>query len=145
MTQSGFDPGLDDPTRAGVFFAAASDLGSLGAAARDAGLSARHIDLLGCANKATLLLRIAVALEFPTSSGRNWDALVDSLRDLQWLQACGYVLLFDAAGELHERDEPSFDTLVSVLDEVSAYWAAQDVPFWAFLALREQDLDQLQS
>ncbi len=143
MTQSGFDPGLEDPTRAGVFFAAAADLASLGAAARDAGLTPRHIDLMGCANKATLLLRIAVALDFPTSCARNWDALVDSLRDLQWLQARGYVLLFDAAGELHEHDEASFDTLVSVLDEASAYWATQDVPFWAFLALSEHDMDQL--
>lgn len=143
MTQSGFDPGLDDPSRAGVFFVAAGDLASLSAAARDAGLLPRHIDLMGCTSKATLLLRIAVALDFPTSSGRNWDALVDSLRDLQWLQAKGYVLLFDAAGELHEHDEKSFDTLVSVLDEARAYWADQHVPMWAFMALRDRDLAQL--
>jgi hypothetical protein len=139
MTESGFEPGLDDPARAGVFFVTSDDLGVLAAAARDAGLLSRHIDLLGCSNKATLLLRIAVALDFPMSSGRNWDALSDSLRDLQWLPGKGYVLLFEGAGDLHCIDEPDFDTLVSILDEAHAEWAARGVPFWAFLALRERD------
>ena len=84
MTESGFDPGLQDPSRAGVFFVTSGDLPFLAAAAHDANLLPRQIDLLGCNNKATLLLRIAVALDFPMSSGRNWDALSDSLRDLEW-------------------------------------------------------------
>lgn len=144
MTDSGFDPGLDDPSRAGVFFVAAGDLSTLGAAARDAGLVPRHIDLAGCANKATLLLRIAVELDFPLTSGRNWDALSDGLRDLQWLPGQGYVLLFHGAGEMHELDETSFDTLVSILDEASTWWATREVPFWAFMALRDKDFAQLQ-
>ena len=144
MTESGFDLGLDDPARAGVFFVTADDLDILSAAARDAGLLPMHIDLLGCSNKATLLLRIAVALEFPTSSGRNWDALSDSLRDLQWMPADGYVLLFEGAGDMHHVAEEDFDTLVSVLDEANTEWAARGVPFWAFLALREKDFVQLE-
>ncbi len=139
MTESGFDPGLDDPDKAGVFFVAAGDLATLGAAAHDAGLVPRHIDLMGCANKATMLLRISVAMDFPHTSGRNWDALSDRLRDLQWLQAQGYVLLFDGAGDMHEVDENSFDMLISVLDEASSSWASRGVPFWAFLALRDED------
>ena len=144
MTQSGFDLGLDDPARAGVFFVTSDDLGVLAAAARDAGLLSRHIDLLGCSNKATLLLRIAVALDFPMSSGRNWDALSDSLRDLQWLPGKGYVLLFEGAGDLHCVDEPDFDTLISILDEANAEWRTRDVPFWAFLALRERDFAEFE-
>ncbi|RZA29907.1 MAG: barnase inhibitor [Lysobacteraceae bacterium] len=144
MTDSGFDLGLDDPSRAGVFFVTTQDLDVLGAASRDAGLLSRHIDLMGCRNKATLLLRIAVALDFPMSAGRNWDALSDSLRDLQWLPGQGYVLLFDGAGEMHSVDEADFDTLVNVLDEASTAWAAREVPFWAFLALREKDFVELE-
>lgn len=139
MTHSGFDPGLDDPAKAGVFFVAADDLRTLGAAAHDAGLVPRHIDLMGCADKVTVLLRMSVALDFPITSGRNWDALSDGLRDLQWLRGQGYVLLFEGAGDMHEIDEKSFDTLVSVLDEASTYWASQGVPFWAFMALRDKD------
>lgn len=144
MTESGFELGLDDPARAGVFFVTSSDLDVLGAAGRDAGLRARRLDLLGCTNKATLLLRIAVALDFPLSAGRNWDALSDCLRDLEWLPGPGYVLLFDGAGELHRDAEADFDTLVEVLDEASAEWAKRKVPFWAFLALRESDLVNLE-
>lgn len=144
MTQTGFDLGLDDPARAGVFFVTDEDLNVLGAAARDAGLLPCSIDLMGCANKATLLLRIAVAMEFPTTSSRNWDALSDCLRDLNWMPAGGYVLLFEGAGELHHKNEDDFDTLVSILDEANRTWAAREVPFWAFLALRERDFVELE-
>jgi len=144
MTESGFELGLDDPTRSGVFFVSAGDLDVLSAAAHDAGLLPRHIDLMGCNNKPTLLLRVAVALDFPMSSGRNWDALSDSLRDLQWLPAAGYVLLFEGAGELHQFNEADFDTLISILDEANAHWTARDIPFWSFLALRDKDFAQLE-
>ncbi len=145
MTESGLDLGLDDPARAGVFFVTAEDLDALGVAAQDAGLRPCHIDLLGCDNKATLLLRIAVALDFPTTCSRNWDALSDCLRDLAWMPADGYVLLFEGAGEMHQADEADFDMLVSVLDEANTEWAGREVPFWAFLALRERDFAQLQN
>ena len=144
MTESGFDPGLQDPARSGVFFVTSEDLPFLAAAAHDAGLLPRQIDLLGCHNKATLLLRIAVAMDFPNTSSRNWDALSDSLRDLDWMPAPGYMLLFEGAGELHHVDEADFDTLVSILDEAQAAWAARNIPFWAFLALRERDFVALE-
>lgn len=145
MTASGFDLGLDDPSRAGVFFVAADDLDTLDAAARDAGLQVRRIDLLDCANKATLLLRFAVALDFPTGSGRNWDALSDSLRDLSWLAAPGYALLLDGASGLHRAEGDDFDTLLSILDEARAFWAGHDVPFWAFVALDDEDFDEMEA
>ena len=43
MSDSGFDPGLADPARAGVFFVTEDDLGPLAAVGRDAGLLARRI------------------------------------------------------------------------------------------------------
>lgn len=140
MTDSGFDLGLDDATRAGVFFVTADDLATLDMASRDAGLLARRIDLRGCGNKATLMLRLATALDFPAGSGRNWDATSDRLRDLSWLPAPGgYALLFEAAHDMRDADETSFDTLLDVLDEAVADWARRGIPFWAFLALPEAD------
>lgn len=145
MTASGFDLGLDDASRAGVFFVTIEDLDTLDAAARDAGLRARRIDLLGCANKATLLLRFAVALDFPIGSGRNWDALSDCLRDLSWLPAPGYALLLDSASGLHRAEGDDFDTLLSILDEARAFWADNNVPFWVFVALDEKDFDEMEA
>lgn len=144
MSESGFDPGLADPTRAGVFLVTEDDLGPLSAVGRDAGLLARRIDLSGCDSKSALLLRIATVLDFPQTSGRNWDALSDSLRDLSWLEASGYVLLFEQAHELRDRTEADFDTLLDILDEASQSWAADEVPFWAFIALPDEDFPDLQ-
>lgn len=143
MTDSGFDLGLDDASRSGVFFVTTDDIATLDMAARDAGLLSRRIDLRGCGNKATLMLRLATALDFPAGSGRNWDALSDLLRDLSWLPtAAGYALLFDAAHELRDADETSFDTLLDVLDEAASDWARLEIPFWAFLALPEEEFEQ---
>ena len=142
MTGSGFDIGLDDPQQSGVFFVTAGDIATLGMAARDAGLDVVRIDLQGCRDKSTLMLRLATALDFPAGSGRNWDALDDRLRDLSWLPASGYALLFDAAHALRDADETSFDTLLELLDEAATDWAQRDVPLWSFLALPEAEFEQ---
>ncbi|MCI4566570.1 barstar family protein [Lysobacter sp. CFH 32150] len=143
MTESGLDLGLSDPTRAGVYFVTSDDLDSLGMAARDAGLQVRRIDLAGCDDKPTLLLRIATALDFPGTFGRNWDALSDNLRDLEWMPGDGYALLFDQAGELRDAEEADFDTLLDILDEASMDWTARALPFWAFLALPQSAFDEM--
>ncbi|KRG68784.1 barstar family protein [Pseudoxanthomonas dokdonensis] len=144
MTESGFELGLDDAARAGVFFVTHDDIPTLAAAGRDASLLAPRIDLSGCINKATMMLRFATALDFPSGSGRNWDALSDALRDLGWLPANqGLVLLLEHAGDLRSADERSFETLLDVLDEASRFWAEQSTPFWAFIALPEQDFSEL--
>ncbi len=135
MTDSGFDMGLDDPQRAGVYAIGDGDAGGLAAMARDAGLRVVRIDLGGCQDKRTLLARLATQLDFPAGTGRNWDALSDNLRDLSWLPGQGYALLLEDAGPLREHAGTDFDTLLDVLQEASASWAEDDVPFWAFLAL----------
>ena len=88
-----------------------------------------------------LLLRIANALDVPAGQGRNWDALADQLRDLSWRPSSGHVLLFDDARGLRDADEASFDTLLDILSDAAADWSAQELPFWAFLALPEDEFD----
>jgi len=142
MSESGFELGLGDPRQAGVYFVTDEDLDTLGVAARDAGLRVRRIDLAG-ADKASLLLRIATALDFPAGFGRNWDALADSLRDLEWLPGDGHALLFERAGDLRDAHETDFDTLLEVLEETAQDWAARGRPFWAFLGLPEDAFDDM--
>ena len=143
MTESGFELSLDQPDRCGVFFVTDDDLDALGVASRDAGLAVRRVDLGGCGDKATLMLRIGSALDFPAGSGRNWDALSDRLRDLSWLEAGGYALLLENAGDLQDGDEAAFDTLLDVLEEAAAAWRARAIPFWAFLAMPLAFFDEL--
>lgn len=139
MTNSGFDIGLDDASQAGVYEVDASDLAALAAAARDAGLLVRRIELDGCHDKSGLLLRIGAVLDIPAGRGRNWDALMDALRDLEWLPASGYALLFDTAGQLQAQRPHDLETLVGVLQEASAWWTEAGVPFWAFIAIESAE------
>lgn len=135
MNTDRFDIDLTDAAQSGVFFVGDDDLDMLDGSSRDHGLSVYRIDLSGCGDKADLLGRLAAALTFPTSFGHNWDALADSLGDLSWLPTCGRVLLADNAGDLRDADEATFDILLDILDRASVTWAAQDTPFFVFLAL----------
>src|SRR5690606_41648774 len=131
---SDLDIGMDDPRQAGVFEVDAGDLAPLAAAARDVGLQVRHIDLEGCRDKAALLLRIGTTLDFPRGWGRNWDGLLDALRDLSWLPAPGYVLAIDGAAQLQGNRPQDLQTLVEVLEDAARAWAQAGVPFWALLS-----------
>jgi hypothetical protein len=135
MTHDAFGLGLHDLNNAGVYAIGEGDEAALAAAMRDAGLLVRRVDLEGVADKRTLLARLAAQLDFPTGSGGNWDALSDNLRDLSWLRADGgHALFLDRIDALRAQDVGSFDTLLEILDEASQYWAAQDLPLWAFLS-----------
>ena len=63
MTDSGFDLGLDDAARAGVFFVTSDDIATLDMASRDAGLLSRRIDLRvaigSCRGLSTPVARVA--------------------------------------------------------------------------------------
>lgn len=141
MNDPVFTLALDDARQAGVFFVGDDDFPTLETLALDADLLLRRIDLRDCADKETLLQRIAEALSTPDGQGRNWDALSDQLRDLSWLPASGYVLLFPAASDLRDADETGFDTLLDILDETTVDWQTRNVPFWAFLALPDEDFE----
>ena len=137
MNHEAFELNLDDINNAGVYSVTNEDIGPLAAAMRGAGLRVATIDLGGCSDKHTLLMRIAAQLDFPSTFGRNWDALLDFLRDLSWWQANGYALFFSGADDLKAADGTDFDTLLDVLDDASETWSEHDVPFWAFVALNE--------
>lgn len=137
MSDSGFDLGLEDASQAGVYGVGDGDLGGLAAAARDAGLKVLRVDLEGCSDKRTLLMRIGTQLDFPPGWSRNWDALSDALRDLSWLPASGYAVLFSEAADLRQASPEDFNTLLDVLSETAISWAEHRVPFWAFFELSD--------
>jgi RNAse (barnase) inhibitor barstar len=124
---------LRDAARSGAYPCTGDELDTLAADARRAGLLARRIDLRGCRDKHDLLARLAAALALPAHFGRNWDALADSLRDLAWLPAPGYALLFGHAVDLRRNAPADFAVLRELLAGAAAGWAARGVPFFAFL------------
>lgn len=132
---------LSDATASSVHPIHPDDLPALVDATAQSGLRLARVELADCDGKAELLRRIAAALEFPSGFGHNWDALSDSLRDLDWLPATGHVLLFEHAEHLRDRAEDDYDVLLDILDDAAAAWALRDTPFFAFLALAGDDDD----
>ncbi|RAP59131.1 hypothetical protein BTJ49_00075 [Oleiagrimonas sp. MCCC 1A03011] len=126
---------LDDPDQSGVYLVTDDDLEQVAQADHADDICMRRVDLGDCADKAALFDTLAVALAFPSEFGRNWDALVDSLADLSWLPAQGYVLLLDEAQALHDAHPHDFDMLLDILDEVAASWAQARIPFFCFVAV----------
>lgn len=112
---------LQDPARSGVYRVARPD------AVLDAVQGSRIlVAKIPFAQKEQLLKSIAAALGFPEWFGHNWDALEDCLTDLSWLQAPGYVLLF-------ENPEPgdALGVLIDILRSAAEFWAGRGKPFFA--------------
>ncbi|WP_114238436.1 barstar family protein [Dyella sp. C9] len=136
-----FDLDFGDAEHGGIFFVTSEDLDPLGDAAGMQGLRVCRINLGDYTDRESLFDRLTVALRLPDDFGRNWDALADSLRDLSWLKATGYILLFDQAQDMRDRSEDDFDELLDILEETVDYWQDAGSPFFAFFALPESAFD----
>ena len=90
-----------------------------------------------------MLRCFAQALRFPGWFGGNFDALADSLGDLSWLPADGYLLLIEHSDGWRRRDDDNFATLLDILNEAGVVWGDRGVPFWALLLLPEEELGKL--
>ena len=139
------EPGtlLVDPARAGICFVDTRERDAMADAALASGLKVVTVDLSAVRDKHTLIDAIAAALEFPPESGHNWDALADSLGDLSWLPAEGYLLLLDHVGAWRTAEPDQFATALEILDDAARTWSAQRVPFWTLVPLSAQALDEV--
>lgn len=129
---------LANPARAGTCFVDDHERVAVMEAATARGFVVATVDLENTHDKPALLDALAAALDFPPTFGRNWDALADSLGDLSWLPAPGYILLLDHADGLREAAPQDFDTLLESLEDAARSHASDGVPFWAVLSLRAQ-------
>ena len=130
---------LADASQAAAYFVDVRDRAALVEAANALEFHVAAANLESAGDKAALLREIAAALEFPGGFGANWDALADSLGDLSWLSAPGYLLLLDHCADLREAAPADFATLIEILDEAARAHAGQGVPFWAVLPLASPD------
>jgi hypothetical protein len=139
------DPNLTQPSLSGIYFVGSDDLARLAKSAARDELRVCRVDLSACHGKQDLLQRLAASIELPAELpadfGDNWDALADCLRDLRWIPAWGYVLLFDHADDLRNAAEADFDILLGILDDAATFGNDNDVPWFAFLALTDGAAD----
>lgn len=134
---------LADPTQGGAYFVDASDGDALADAAAMLDFEVVRIDLAGSADKERVLQRFAAALRFPEWFGGNFDALADSLGDLSWLPADGYLLLIEHCDAWRQADDENFAILLDILNEAAASWGDEGVPFWALMPLPGEQLGKL--
>ena len=102
-------------------------------AAKSAGLATYRIDIGHAHHKEELLAHLARAMSFPAHFGGNWDALHDSLTDLDWIDAKGYVIVLERSKHFGAGHREEFAVATDVLRAVCDYWKTQGKPFWAFI------------
>lgn len=135
---------LADPAQAGVYFVDARDITALIQAATTLDYARLCVDLAGCPDKAGLMERFATAGRFPDWFGGNWDALADTLADLSWWPAPGYVLLIEHGGDWRDSHADDFAVLLDILDDTARRWAGAGIGFWALLPLPAEQLARLE-
>jgi len=122
---------LADPGNAGPCLAP-GDLEVLCEAARRAGLEVVRINLAAVRGKRDLLEVLAAALHFPDWFGGNWDALEDSLADLETGAGRGHVIVFENAERFATGSQQDFSTAVDIFISVAAFQRTQGQAFWTF-------------
>lgn len=89
-----------------------------------AGWRVLTLDRAPVVDKATLLHALYQSGGYPAGFGFNWDALLDALRDLSWLEpAEGIALVWRHPDVLAARDPETAATFAEVLDEAAAHRA----------------------
>ena len=72
---------------------------------------------------------IAQFMNFPSYFGKNWDALSDCLKDMQWAPAKGYVLILRDSVDAWSKNPYMWGIFIEVWMAVSEFWRDFDIPF----------------
>lgn len=101
--------------------------------ATEQGFCCFYLDGLQIHDKQSFLQACADVMQFPTSFGRNWDALADSMADLSWARADAYILFFDHAEIFAADHTTEWKVARGILAETVQAWAERGVPFYVLL------------
>ena len=85
-----------------------------------------RLDRAPVVDKATLLHALYQSGKYPAGFGFNWDALLDALRDLEWLEpAAGIAFVWHAPDVLEARAPEVYATFLDVVADAQAHRAAR--------------------
>jgi len=110
------------------------DPDQLRSAIKQTGYALFDVDLKGVKGKQRLLAMLAQAVNFPAGFGVNWDALVDALCDLSWVEAEGYVLLLRHASDTLGLSANDREIVQDIFADTVLYWQQHKKIFWVFFA-----------
>ena len=72
---------------------------------------------------------LATALRLPKHFGHNWDALQESLVDLDWVGSDGVVIYYDHIDGLLAAHVDQFETLVEICRDAVTSWKEDETAF----------------
>lgn len=134
MTSADDDNLLADADRSGVYHLPQVSEQLLRSATAQ-GFVVYHVDLARARDKGDMLEAIGKAMGFPEWFGYNFDALADSLSDLGWRPALGYVVILEHCAAIRSRAEPDFALALRIFGTAADEWRDRGIPFWCFLDL----------
>lgn len=73
-------------------------------------------------------------LRFPYF-GHTWDALLDCLRDLDWLPAAGYLLVIHNASDAFRTAPKTTARFIELWGDAAEFWTVQRRPFRLALSM----------
>ncbi|HEY2794380.1 MAG TPA: barstar family protein [Micromonosporaceae bacterium] len=79
-------------------------------------------------DRASMFEEFAVACDFPSWFGGNWDAFADCLRDLSWLPQQPLVILWQRAGVFESRSPRMWEMANTVIGSAIADRVEADLP-----------------
>ena len=82
-----------------------------------------------CKTPASLFAEFAQAMKFPDYFGHNWDALEESLVELDWAGSSGVVIYYDHIDGLLAANGDQFETLVEICRDAVASWKEDETAF----------------
>ena len=132
-----------DVARAGVYRMPRGDLAGLIEGASAVGCCVFRVELAQAGTKSELFHAMGKSLAFPEWFGHNWDALTDSLLDMGWRPAIGYLVVLDHCDDLRIGANADFSILLEILREVTDQWRADGVHFWCLIDNQGDDLPEL--
>ena len=84
-------------------------------------------------DKRTFLASCQAALGLPGYFGHNWDAFEETINDLSWAPATGYVLLYDRVANFAVNRPAEWAIALGILWDAAAAWGRRGVPFYILL------------
>jgi RNAse (barnase) inhibitor barstar len=101
---------------------------SLQRQAEEQGWRCFHIDGAKVQDKRAFIRTVGKALDFPAYSAQNWDAFEESIRDLTWAPAKGYLVLFDEPDQFAAREPEQWAVARDILDDAIRFQRQQGKP-----------------
>lgn len=101
---------------------------SLQRQAKEHGWQLFHIDGAKTHDKRSFIRTAGKALDFPAYSAQNWDSFEESLRDLTWAPAKGYLVLFDEPDQFAASDPEQWAVAREILVAAVKFHRQQGAP-----------------